>query len=50
LACHENRAPSATASTVQVREPLHARFQGRWRRYGAGLEPLRELLERELPD
>lgn len=50
LAFHENRSPSATASTVQVREPLHARFQGRWRRYGTGLEPLRELIEQGLID
>lgn len=44
LRFHENEAPSATASAVQVREPLHARFQGRWRKYGKSLEPLRELL------
>lgn len=48
LAFHENSAPSATASTVQVREPLHARFQGLWRRYGEGLDPLRALLEEGL--
>ncbi len=41
---HENSAPTATASVVQVREPLHARFMGRWRRYGDALKPLRELL------
>lgn len=49
LAFHENPAPTATASTAQVREPLHARFQGRWRRYGAGLEPLQRLLAQGLP-
>ncbi len=41
---HENSAPTATASVVQVREPLHARFMGRWKQYGDALQPLRELL------
>ncbi len=44
LSFHENAAPTATASVVQVREPLHGRFQQRWRRYGAAMEPLRQLL------
>ena len=34
----------ATASTAQVREPIHARFVGQWRRYEAQLQPLREAL------
>jgi tetratricopeptide (TPR) repeat protein len=42
---HENRAPVATASAVQVRQPLYATSIGRWRRYGSGLEPLRRVLE-----
>lgn len=41
---HQNKEPSATASAVQVRAPLHAGFQGRWRKYGVSLDPLRELL------
>lgn len=45
LRFHENAAPTATASVVQVREPLHGRFQQRWRRYGDAMEPLRQLLE-----
>ncbi|WP_293677749.1 tetratricopeptide repeat-containing sulfotransferase family protein [uncultured Phenylobacterium sp.] len=45
LAFHENAAPVATASSVQVRQPLYASSVGRWRRYGAGLGPLRRALE-----
>lgn len=44
LAFHENAAPVATASSVQVRQPLYSSSVGRWRRYGAGLEPLRAVL------
>ncbi|WP_374576164.1 sulfotransferase [Phenylobacterium sp.] len=44
LAFHENAAPVATASSVQVRQPLYSSSIGRWRRYGAGLEPLRRVL------
>ncbi len=40
----KNEAPVSTASAVQVREPLNRRSQGRWRRYGAALEPLQALL------
>lgn len=42
---HENDAPVATASSVQVRAPIYASSVGRWRRYGAALDPLREALE-----
>lgn len=35
----------ATASASQVREPVHTRSIGRWRRYAAQLEPLRRQLE-----
>lgn len=34
-----------TASAVQVREPLNDRSIGRWRRYGAALDPLRAMLD-----
>lgn len=44
LAFHENRAPSATASSVQVRERMHARSVGRWRHFARQLEPLRRSL------
>jgi tetratricopeptide (TPR) repeat protein len=36
--------PVATASAAQVREPAHARSVGRWRRYGAALDPMRRVL------
>ena len=45
LAFHENGAPVATASSVQVRRPIYASSVGRWRRYGEGLAPLRQALE-----
>ncbi len=45
LSFHENAAPVATASSVQVRQPLYASSVGRWRRYGEGLAPMRAILE-----
>lgn len=41
----DNAAPVATASAVQVREPLHRRALARWKRYGSALDELRALLE-----
>jgi len=42
---HErNEAPVATPSSSQVREPVHARSIGEWRRYAAQLEPLRRTV------
>lgn len=41
----ENTAPVATASAVQVREPMHRQALARWKRYGSALDGLRELLE-----
>ncbi len=41
----ENRTGTvATASAAQVREPIHQRYVGQWRRYEAHLGPLRERL------
>lgn len=40
LAFHENAAPVATPSAVQVRQPIHAGSVGRWRRLGAALAPM----------
>lgn len=34
LQFHKNRGPVATASSVQVRSPIHSRSVGQWRRYG----------------
>lgn len=39
-----NEAPVATPSSSQVREPVHARSIGEWRRYAAQLEPLRRMV------
>jgi hypothetical protein len=44
LAFERNPAAVATASAVQVREPLHARSVGRWRHYERELQPLIRLL------
>ena len=40
-----NAAPVSTASSAQVRQPIHARNVGGWKRYAGPLEPLRRLLE-----
>lgn len=40
-----NTAPVSTLSASAVREPVHARALGEWRRYAAQLEPLRRRLE-----
>lgn len=45
LAFHENTAPVATASSVQVRTPIYQRASGRWRRYGGAVQPLADALE-----
>lgn len=42
---HRNAAPVATASSVQVRQPLYATSIGRWRRYGERVAPARRTLE-----
>lgn len=44
LRFHENSSPSATASAVQVRQPIHGRSVGLWRRYAEQLAPLRAAL------
>jgi hypothetical protein len=45
LQFQDNTAPVATASAVQVREPLHRGAMQRWKRFEPQLQPLRELLE-----
>ncbi|HBN52809.1 MAG TPA: FAD-binding oxidoreductase [Stenotrophomonas sp.] len=40
-----NAAATATLSSVQVREPVHARNVEEWRRYAGPLAPLRERLQ-----
>lgn len=38
------RGAVATASAVQLREPVHARFLGQWRRYQSQLQPMQHAL------
>lgn len=45
----DNRASVATASAVQVRQPIHAGNIGRWRNYRDRLDPVRTLVEPFLP-
>lgn len=40
LAFHESARPVRTASVVQVRSPVYTTAVGRWRRYGAAIQPL----------
>nr|WP_329741755.1 sulfotransferase [Dyella sp. A6] len=44
LAFERNETPVATASALQVRQPLYHEAVGRWRRYEAELAPLSALL------
>ncbi|MEQ1618008.1 MAG: sulfotransferase [Terricaulis sp.] len=46
LAFHQNSAGVATPSAAQVRQPMYASSVGRWREYGALLDPARRVLER----
>lgn len=41
---HQQSGPVATASSVQVRQPIYSSSVGRWRRYGAALDGLRAVL------
>lgn len=45
LAFENNKAASATASSVQVREKIHARSVNRWTHFSEHLRPLRHYLE-----
>ena len=44
LAPEQRAGAVATASTAQVREPIHSRFVGQWRRYEGRLGPLKDRL------
>ena len=44
LAFYESRRFVRTASYQQVRQPIYGHAIGRWRRYGAVLDPLRRAL------
>lgn len=45
LSFDKNKTPSATASSIQVREKIHTRSVNRWKNYEEQLKPLRECLE-----
>ena len=45
LRFHEQAQAVSTASAVQVREPVHTRSIGRWRKYEQQLRPMRRILE-----
>jgi len=45
----QNTAAVATASSSQVRQPIHTRGVDAWRKYAAYLEPLRARLEQRVP-
>lgn len=42
---HQNAAPVATASSVQVREKVHTRSVAKWKKFARQLQPLRDRLE-----
>jgi hypothetical protein len=44
LAFERNESPSLTASAAQVRQPIHGRSVGLWRKYARELAPLADLL------
>ena len=45
LRFERNTAPVATASSVQVREKVHSRSVGKWKRFQKELRPLQARLE-----
>jgi hypothetical protein len=44
LRFYENKAPTATASAAQVRQPIYTESKELWRHYRAELAPLAQLL------
>ncbi|WP_111977676.1 tetratricopeptide repeat-containing sulfotransferase family protein [Algibacillus agarilyticus] len=40
-----NQSPVATASAIQVREPINTRSIGRWQKYNAVLSPVKQILQ-----
>ena len=45
LRFYEQKQAVSTASAVQVREPVHTRSIGRWRKYERQLQPMLKILE-----
>jgi tetratricopeptide (TPR) repeat protein len=46
---HESRAPSSTASAVQIRRPIYATSIGKWRMHTEALAPFRDRLAKAAP-
>jgi hypothetical protein len=40
----KNKTPSATASSVQIREKAHSRSINKWQRFSEELNPMKEYL------
>ncbi len=47
LEFHKNKAAVATASSVQVRQPINTKFIGRWKKYQQQVTELTELFDSE---
>jgi len=45
-----NQLPVGSASAMQVREPIHLRYAGRWRRYAARLDGAKAVFDRHAID
>ena len=46
LEFHKNTSSVATASTMQVRQPLYRSSVGRWKKYAEQMENLKEIFDR----
>jgi hypothetical protein len=49
LRFHQSKAPSTTASAVQIRRPVYATSVGKWRHHVERLEPFRVRLATQFP-
>ncbi|MEM7780041.1 MAG: sulfotransferase [Pseudomonadota bacterium] len=45
LEFHREKSPSATASAAQVRQPVHTRSVGAWKRHAEALKPITDRFE-----
>ena len=48
LNIHQNSAPVATASALQVRSPIHNNSVGNWKKYDAYLDDVKKILATDL--
>jgi hypothetical protein len=46
LAFHKSKRPVKTASVAQVRKPIYKTSVERWRKYGDGLKPLIDIINK----